>query len=221
MSLAQFSGQQVEHFSFSGVNRGKGSRCRGELKLSSIMGFVHPDAGQNGAVRTMAAATGSAVFFALAPGTVAGLGPWMLTWWHPGAPFTAWVPLRLAGALLVVAGAAVLIHAFTRFVVEGLGTPAPVAPTAQLVVGGLYRFVRNPMYLSVTATILGQALLLWRPVLLTYTAIVAAAFVLFVLGYEQPTLHRQFGESYEAYRRAVPAWWPRLRPWRPERDAGA
>jgi protein-S-isoprenylcysteine O-methyltransferase Ste14 len=169
----------------------------------------------------MAVATGSAVFFALAPGTVAGLGPWMLTGWHPGAPLTAWVPLRLAGALLVVAGAAVLIHAFTRFVVEGLGTPAPVAPTARLVVGGLYRFVRNPMYLAVTATILGQALLLWRPVLLSYAAIVAAAFVLFVLGYEQPTLRRQFGESYEAYRRAVPAWWPRLRPWRPERDEGA
>jgi protein-S-isoprenylcysteine O-methyltransferase Ste14 len=145
----------------------------------------------------------------------------MLTGWHPGAPFTAWVPLRLAGALLVVAGAAVLIHAFIRFVVEGHGTPAPVAPTARLVVGGLYRFVRNPMYLAVTATILGQALLLWRPVLLTYAAIVAAAFVLFVLGYEQPTLRRQFGESYEAYRRAVPAWWPRLRPWRPERDEGA
>jgi protein-S-isoprenylcysteine O-methyltransferase Ste14 len=145
----------------------------------------------------------------------------MLTDWQPGAPFTAWVPLRLAGVLLVVAGAAVLIHAFARFVVEGRGTPAPVAPTAHLVVGGLYRYVRNPMYLAVTATIVGQALLLWRPVLLTYAAIIAAAFVVFVLGYEQPALRRQYGGSYEAYRRAVPAWWPRLRPWRPERDERA
>ena len=180
-----------------------------------------PTTGHNDMVRKITAAAGSAVFFGLAPGTVAGLVPWMLTGWQPGAPFTAWVPLRLVGALLVVAGAAVLIHAFTRFVVEGLGTPAPVAPTAHLVVGGLYRFVRNPMYLAVTATILGQALLLWRLVLVAYAAIVTAAFVVFVLGYEQPSLRRQFGESYEAYQRAVPAWWPRLRPWRPQHDEDA
>jgi protein-S-isoprenylcysteine O-methyltransferase Ste14 len=66
--------------------------------------------------------------------------------------------------------------------------------------------------------IVGQALLLWQQVLWLYAAIVAMAFVLFVNGYEQPTLQRQFGEQYEAYRRAVPAWWPRLRPWRPGSD---
>jgi protein-S-isoprenylcysteine O-methyltransferase Ste14 len=169
-------------------------------------------------VRRIAAASGSAVFFAVAPGTVAGLVPWWLTGWRPGAPFDAWWSLRVAGVLLVVAGAAVLIQAFARFVIEGLGTPAPVAPTEHLVIGGLYRYVRNPMYLAVTATILGQALLLWRPVLLTYAAIVAAAFVAFVLGYEQPSLRRQYGASYEAYRRTVPAWWPRLRPWHPGGD---
>ena len=169
-------------------------------------------------MRTIAAASGSALFFALAPGTVAGLVPWLLTRWQPGAPLSGWWPLRVAGAVLVLAGAAVLISAFVRFVVEGFGTPAPVAPTEHLVVGGLYRYVRNPMYLAVSAAILGQALLLWRPVLLAYAAIVVTAFVVFVLGYEQPTLSRQFGESYEAYRRAVPGWWPRLRPWRAERD---
>ena len=162
-------------------------------------------------MRKTSAAVGSAVFFALAPGVVAGLGPWSLTRWQAGAPYASWLPLRVAGALLVAAGAAVLTHAFGRFVVEGLGTPAPVAPTEHLVVSGLYRYVRNPMYLAVTATILGQALLLWRPVLLAYAAVVAAAFVVFVLGYEEPTLRRQFGASYEEYRRAVPAWWPRLR----------
>lgn len=169
-------------------------------------------------MRKASAAVGSAVFFALAPGTVAGLGPWLLTRWQPGAPLISWPLVRLAGAVLVLAGTVVLIHAFVRFVVEGLGTPAPVAPTEHLVVTGLYRHVRNPMYVAVTATILGQALLLWRPVLLTYAVIVATAFVVFVLGYEQPTLRAQFGSSYEAYRRAVPAWWPRLHPWRPERD---
>ena len=166
-------------------------------------------------MRKSAAATGSAIFFALAPGTVAGLGPWWLTGWRPGAPYAHLWPLRLAGALLVLAGAAALIQAFARFAIEGLGTPAPVAPPTHLVVGGLYRYVRNPMYLAVTVTILGQALLLWRPVLLAYAAVVLCAMVVFVLGYEQPALSRQFGESYDAYRRAVPGWWPRVRPWRP------
>jgi protein-S-isoprenylcysteine O-methyltransferase Ste14 len=170
-------------------------------------------------VRMSRAATGSAAFFALAPGTVAGLVPWWLTGWRLRQPVIHWVPLRIFGILLVAAGAAVLVHAFTRFVVEGLGTPAPVAPTAHLVVGGLYRYVRNPMYLAVVAAVAGQAMLLWQPVLLWYAAIVSVAFVLFVLGYEQPTLRRQFGSQYEAYRRAVPAWLPRLRPWRPDEDS--
>jgi protein-S-isoprenylcysteine O-methyltransferase Ste14 len=112
----------------------------------------------------------------------------------------------------------VLVHAFARFVVEGLGTPAPVAPTRELVVGGLYRYVRNPMYLAVLAAIVGQALLLGRLVLLAYAAVVAAAFVAFVHWYEEPTLAEQFGDRYQAYRRAVPGWWPRRHPWRPAGD---
>ena len=155
------------------------------------------------------AATGSAVFFALAPGTVAGLVPWWLTGWRLRAPLDTWLAVRLLGIALTVAGAAVLVHAFTRFVVEGLGTPAPVAPTARLVVGGLYRYVRNPMYLAVVAAIVGQALLLWQPVLLWYAGLALLAMVAFVLGYEQPALRRQFGAQYEEYRRAVPGWWPR------------
>ena len=161
------------------------------------------------------AALGSVVFFALAPGVVAGLVPWWLTSWKAAARPAWWLPLRATGAVLLLAGVGVLVHAFARFVVEGLGTPAPVAPTRELVVGGLYRYVRNPMYLAVLAAIVGQALLLGRPVLLAYAAAVAAAFVAFVHWYEEPTLARQFGERYQAYRRAVPGWWPRRRPWRP------
>ena len=81
--------------------------------------------------------------------------------------------------------------------------------------GGLYRYVRNPMYLAVETTIVGQALVLAQPVLLGYAVVVGAAMIGFVHGYEEPTLARQFGEQYQAYRRAVPAWWPRRRPWRP------
>ena len=159
------------------------------------------------------AAAGTAAFLLLAPGVVAGLVPWLLTGWSAEGGS---LPVRILGGVLVVAGAAVLLAAFVRFVVEGRGTPAPVAPTERLVVGGAYRFVRNPMYLAVGAAIVGQALLLGRPVLLGYAAAFAAAVAVFVHGYEEPALARRFGASYDAYRRAVPAWVPRLRPWRGE-----
>ena len=94
---------------------------------------------------------------------------------------------------------------------EGVGTPAPAAPTEQLVIGGLYRYVRNPMYLALQAIIIGQWLFLDRPVLLAYSAAVLAATAAFARWYEEPALARQYGEQYAAYRREVPGWLPRLR----------
>lgn len=111
---------------------------------------------------------------ALAPGTAVGLVPWWLTGWHAGQ---WWLPVRMLGGVLVASGGAVLVDAFARFVVEGLGTPAPVAPPERLVVGGLYRHVRNPMYLAVETAIIGQALLLGRPVLLVYGVITGGGAV--------------------------------------------
>jgi protein-S-isoprenylcysteine O-methyltransferase Ste14 len=163
-------------------------------------------------MRKAIAAAGSAAFFVLAPGVMAGLIPWWLTGWEAK---DTWAPLRVLGAALVAAGLVVLVHAFVRFVVEGVGTPAPVAPTEHLVVGGLYRHVRNPMYVAVAAIIVGQALLLGRPALLLYAAAFVAVTATFVRLYEEPVLRRRFGAEYEAYRRAVPGWWPRARAWRP------
>jgi protein-S-isoprenylcysteine O-methyltransferase Ste14 len=160
------------------------------------------------------AALGSLLFLAVAPGVVAGVVPWWLTGWRSAGAVP--LPARAAGVVLVAAGVGVLLHAFARFVAEGLGTPAPVAPTRRLVVGGLYRYVRNPMYLAVAATIAGQAAILGRPVLLLYALAFGAAVAAFVRFYEEPTLARQFGADYDAYRRAVPAWWPRRRPWSPD-----
>jgi protein-S-isoprenylcysteine O-methyltransferase Ste14 len=160
------------------------------------------------------AAAGSLVFLLLAPGVVAGVVPGLLTRWDSSDPPAA---LIAAGAVLLAAGVAVLLQAFARFVFEGIGTPAPVAPTERLVVGGLYRHLRNPMYVAVAATIVGQALVLGRPALLLYTAAFMVAVAAFVYGYEQPTLSERFGADYERYRRNVPAWWPRLRPWEPDR----
>jgi protein-S-isoprenylcysteine O-methyltransferase Ste14 len=122
--------------------------------------------------------------------------------------------MRVVGVVLILAGAAFLVHAFARFVAEGLGTPAPVAPPGRLVVGGVYRYVRNPMYVAVTATIVGQALLLGQLWLIAYAALFAGVTGAFVRLYEEPTLGRKFGAEYEEYRRAVPGWWPRRRPWR-------
>ena len=158
------------------------------------------------------AAVGSLVFLVFVPGVVAGVAPWWLTDWQVQERY-AWLPLQVSGMALLVGGVVVLLHAFVRFVVEGLGTPAPVAPTERLVVGGLYRYVRNPMYLAVAAIIVGQALVLGQPILLLYSAAFAVAVAAFVRWYEEPTLRRQFGEQYETYRRAVPAWWPRRKPW--------
>jgi protein-S-isoprenylcysteine O-methyltransferase Ste14 len=159
-------------------------------------------------VRRPSAAAGSALFFGLAPGVVAGLIPYLLTEWETGEEW--WLPLRVVGGVLVLAGAAVLVHAFARFVIEGLGTPAPLAPTEHLVVGGLYRYVRNVMYIAVTSAIVGQALLLGSRGLLVYGAVAWAGMAAFVKLYEEPTLADRYGAQYEEYRRTVPAWWPRL-----------
>jgi protein-S-isoprenylcysteine O-methyltransferase Ste14 len=170
-------------------------------------------------VRKPLAFAGTAVFFVCVPVVVAAVVPWWLTRWQSGQRWPGQLPFAAAGWILVVAGAAVLMPAFVRFAVEGLGTPAPLAPTERLVVGGPYRFVRNPMYLAVEAVIVGQALVLRRPVLLLYAAAVALAVGSFVRWYEEPALHRQFGDEYDAYRVAVPRWLPRLTPGRWSRPA--
>ena len=163
-------------------------------------------------MRKGAAAVGSVFFLVLAPGTTAALIPWLLTGWEAE---TWWAPLRVFGGLMIGAGLAVLLEAFVRFALEGIGTPAPVAATERLVVRGPYRYVRNPMYLAVGALIVGQALVLGQSRLLIYAVAFGVAVAAFVHGYEEPVLARRFGPEYEGYRRAVPAWWPRSTPWEP------
>ena len=160
------------------------------------------------------AAVGSLAFFIAAPGVVAGLVPWLLTGWQV-APVPAWWELlRVLGLALIVGGLVVLIRAFGRFAVEGRGTPAPIAPTENLIVTGEYRFVRNPMYLAVLAMIAGQVLLFGSVSLAVYGLLVWLAVAVFVRVYEEPTLTRRYGSQYLEYRAAVPAWLPRRRPWR-------
>jgi protein-S-isoprenylcysteine O-methyltransferase Ste14 len=121
------------------------------------------------AVTRRGAAAGSLTFVVAQPGLMCGLVPYWLTggWESADSPLV----LKLVGAALLAAGLGFLAHTVIRFAVEGLGTPSPVAPTEKLVVGGVYRYLRNPMYVAVIAVIFGQAAILGRPVLLVYAAI--------------------------------------------------
>lgn len=156
------------------------------------------------------AAIGSTLFFFLAPGTVAGFIPWLISGWRLPAPNA----LTVLGAVIMLIALIMLVECFARFALQGHGTPAPVAPTQHLVVSGLYRFVRNPMYVAVVGLILGQALVFQSAALAGYALIVWLAVHSFVYFYEEPTLRRSFGDEYERYCKAVPRWLPRLTPWR-------
>lgn len=164
-------------------------------------------------VTRVRATLGSLVFLVLAPGTAAGLVPYWISRWRTGPAPLGLEPLRWAGAALVLAGLPVLLDSFARFALQGLGTPAPVAPTRHLVVSGPYRHVRNPMYVAVVSLVLGQGLLLGSRAVLGYALALWLVFHLFVLGYEEPTLRRTFGAEYEAFRANVPRWIPRLTAW--------
>jgi protein-S-isoprenylcysteine O-methyltransferase Ste14 len=150
----------------------------------------------------------TAVFAVLFMGTVLVYVPYLLIAGEATGRLAlgAW---RYLGVLPLAAGVAGVAWCLRDFSVVGRGTPAPFDPPRQLVVTGLYRYVRNPMYVSALLLLLGEAVLLEAPVLLGYAAGFAFVAHLFVVLYEEPTLRRLFGESYERYRQSVPRWLPR------------
>jgi protein-S-isoprenylcysteine O-methyltransferase Ste14 len=168
------------------------------------------------AMRRILAVIGSIVFFVIAPGTVAGLVPYWISRWQIHSSFFDVEALRFAGAAFILVGTFLLLDSFARFALEGLGTPAPIAPTKHLVVSGLYRYVRNPMYVGVVGAIIGQALVFGNIDLVIYAAVIWLLFHLFVLIYEEPTLKGTYGSEYDRFRAHVPRWIPRLSPWHPE-----
>src|SRR5262249_33642709 len=113
----------------------------------------------------------------------------------------------------ILAGVPGVVDSFARFALQGLGTPAPLAPPRHLVVTGLYRYVRNPIYVSIVAVILGPALLFadWR--LIAYGGLFCVACHVFVVVYEEPTLRQTFGAQYESFCANVPRWIPRVTAW--------
>ena len=153
-------------------------------------------------------ALGSIIFFILAPGMVAGFIPLALlrTGLQVQTGFLAY-----AAFPLWVIGTTVLIWCFWDFLVKGKGTPAPIDPPKELVVSGLYKYVRNPMYVGILLVILGHFLWFGFWNLLIYAAVMFAAFSAFVIFYEEPTLKRNFGAAYEDYLKRVPRWIPKFR----------
>jgi protein-S-isoprenylcysteine O-methyltransferase Ste14 len=146
------------------------------------------------------------------PGLVLVYLPWLFTRFR--VPSSQPLAQAIAAILLIVIGLIPLFESIVRFVVKGRGTLVPSVPTERLVVSGLYRYVRNPMYVGVITALAGETLLLERRSMLFYLLIVALCMHLFVCLYEEPRLTRTYGDAYLAYKRAVPRWLPRMSPWR-------
>jgi protein-S-isoprenylcysteine O-methyltransferase Ste14 len=147
------------------------------------------------------------VFTIFVPGTVAILIPrWLLGGFTrlPGGVLTG------IGGIVFLIGAAIYFRCAWEFAVRGLGTPAPIAPTKFLVTTALHRYVRNPMYIGVAMAILGDAVVSRSLHVAEYAGVMLLIAHIFVVLYEEPTLQRQFGESYEEYKRSVPRWLPRI-----------
>ena len=155
------------------------------------------------------------LFTLLVPGTELVLLPLVVVLLDLG-PRLELGPARYSGLVPLLVGLAMILRCFAAFIRRGRGTPAIYDPPRELVVAGLYRYVRNPQYVGVVLVIVGEALLTGMVVLFGYAALMAVGYHLFVRYYEEPTLGRLFGEPYIRYREAVPRWLPR----RPRRISG-
>jgi len=159
----------------------------------------------------VSAIVGTIVFTICVPGTVVVIVPYLLSRWRINPPLLGLSSIRWFGATLILAALPIFIAFLIRFVREGRGTPAPIAPTARLVTGGPFQRVRNPGYIAVVAMLVGQGLFFGETSVLVYALLIAVAFHLFVILYEEPTLKARYGAEYERYCRQVPRWAPRLR----------
>jgi protein-S-isoprenylcysteine O-methyltransferase Ste14 len=149
------------------------------------------------------------IFTIIVPGAIAALIPYLLLSRNP-APFAHIGPFQLLGLIPMAIGLAIYLRCAWDFASMGKGTPAPIDPPKRLVAHGLYRFVRNPMYVGVLLALLGEAWLFRSSALLIYAAIVFTWEHLFVVFYEEPALKRKFGESYSDYLARTRRWIPRF-----------
>lgn len=149
----------------------------------------------------------NAIFTILQPGVVAALIPYLLLR-NTGRTFfpVAWAIGDIVGSIFILAGTSIAVTCILRFAMEGRGTLSPLDPTKKLVVRGLYRYSRNPMYLGVMMLLGGEALFWMSPTLALYAVVVFVAFNLFILLHEEPRLRRDFPAEYNEYRANVRRW---------------
>lgn len=159
--------------------------------------------------RRRALVLGNILFFLAGPCLEAGVGPYLLVAVAGRDDTDPTTGPRVCGALLILAALGVLLDVFVRFVRDGAGTPSPAAPTTYLISGGVYRFIRNPMYAATASIIFGEALFFSQPILFLAAGVYVVTTASLAHFVEEPRLARRFGSSYEDYRRAVPGWIPR------------
>lgn len=151
------------------------------------------------------------VAFLVLPGVFAGVVPYLIASADPRRG-TGWT----IGAFVMGCGALVLLWCVRDFYVAGKGTLAPWQPPKRLVVVGLYRYSRNPMYLGVLTFVIGWAIFMGSPLLCGYVLVLFSSFHTSVVVYEEPWLSKQFTSQWQTYAAAVPRWVPRPTPWHPE-----
>ena len=150
------------------------------------------------------------------PGIILARTPSARLGWGLPAP---WRLVPLGGGLLAMGvGLRLVVQTIRLFATAGQGTLAPWDPPVRLVVRGVYRRVRNPMISGVFAVLLGESAILGARPLAAWCAIFAAVNMIYIPLLEEPQLERRFGADYRAYKRNVPRWIPRRRPWEPEED---
>jgi protein-S-isoprenylcysteine O-methyltransferase Ste14 len=170
----------------------------------------NPGPEERNPVSTLNSAIGTALAFPFGPGVIPVLIPWLITHWQPGSPYP--LAVRAIGLVLIVAGGIVTVWTFVNFVTEGRGTPWPSYPptSRHVMVGGPYKYVRNPLYVGFILAIFGEALWLSRPVLFIYLGALIVFLIAFVHFWEEFTMAKRYGAEFEAYCKQVPGWWPRL-----------
>ena len=158
----------------------------------------------------MITAIKSIIFLIVLPGAVMVYVPYYLLSLNFKLFFPDIDTFRFMGLVPISIGTAIILWCFWDFINSGKGTPAPIDPPKNLVIKGLYRLTRNPMYVGVIFVLFGEILLFESTALFIYSLTVLLIFHLFVILYEEPTLKDKFGESYEQYVDSVPRWFPSI-----------
>ncbi len=129
-----------------------------------------------------------------------------------------WDALAFIGVLISILGLLILVRTIKMFIEIGRGTLAPWSPTQKLITGGMYGYVRNPMISGVLTMLLGESLVFHSVRILIWAIVFFIVNSIYFRVSEEPGLVKRFGEEYLEYRRNVPTWIPRVKPWKPEED---